>query len=63
MEACLEFKVKRVILTSASAAVSEMKIKTKNCIFNETNWSETKGDHISSYEKSKTLAEKLAWEF
>lgn len=41
-----------------------MKIKpNKECKFNETNWSDIKGDHISSYEKSKTLAEKLAWEF
>jgi dihydroflavonol-4-reductase len=30
---------------------------------NETFWSEVDGNHISAYSKSKTLAERAAWEY
>ena len=66
LEACVEYGVKRLVITSAYGAVSEAKPKNKpkSGHFNESHWSDTSyGPHISAYEKSKTLAEKLAWEF
>jgi len=35
----------------------------KDYVFNESHWSEPIGNHINSYSKSKTLAEKAAWDF
>lgn len=35
----------------------------RNKTFNEVNWSDPNGNHINGYSKSKTLAEKAAWEF
>lgn len=35
----------------------------RNKTFNEVNWSDPNGNHINAYSKSKTLAEKAAWEF
>lgn len=39
------------------------KDKPKPIVFNETHWSDPVGDHISTYSKSKTLAERAAWDF
>ncbi len=66
MEACKKYKVKRVVITSGTAACSEMKSKNKpkDAHYDNTHWSDpSPGPHISAYEKSKTLAEKLVWEF
>ena len=35
----------------------------RNKTFNEANWSDPEGNHINAYSKSKTLAEKAAWDF
>jgi nucleoside-diphosphate-sugar epimerase len=53
--------VKRVVLTSSFAAIGyghEPQITP----FNETNWTNLKGD-TAAYVKSKTLAERTAWDF
>jgi nucleoside-diphosphate-sugar epimerase len=65
MEACHINKIKRVVITSSIAAIMYCKSETrpKNGVYNETNWSDPIGDHISAYCKSKTLAEKAAWDF
>jgi dihydroflavonol-4-reductase len=34
-----------------------------NWTFTEKNWSDPVGDHIDAYSKSKTMAEKAAWDF
>ncbi|PAV75727.1 hypothetical protein WR25_11683 [Diploscapter pachys] len=53
--------IKKVVLTSSCAAVNEGQPQDK--IFDETNWTniETKG--VDNYTKSKTLAEREAWNF
>ena len=43
------------------AAVGYGHVKEKN-IFSEEDWSKTDGE-ISAYAKSKTLAEKAAWNY
>jgi len=53
--------VKKVVLTSSVAAIFDtMEKKTS---FDESDWSDPNNPAISAYSKSKTLAERAAWEF
>ena len=53
--------VKKVVLTSSVAAIFDTMEKKTN--FDESDWSDPDNPAISAYSKSKTLAEKAAWEF
>jgi len=55
--------VKRVVMTSSVAAISAGHDKSGGRIFNEEDWSDLDGLNISPYEKSKTIAERAAWDF
>jgi len=55
--------VKRVIVTSSTAAVTESDLGEGKSAFDESNWSNTGSPTISAYSKSKTLAERAAWKF
>tara|TARA_Y100000992_G_C21261715_1_gene491655 strand:+ start:1067 stop:2074 length:1008 start_codon:yes stop_codon:yes gene_type:complete len=53
--------VKKVVLTSSVAAIFDtLEDKTD---YDETDWSDPENPSISHYAKSKTLAEKAAWDF
>ena len=53
--------VKRVVLTSSFAAIGYgQPDQTKP--FDETNWTDVNGEGLTPYVKSKTLAERAAWE-
>jgi nucleoside-diphosphate-sugar epimerase len=54
--------VKRVVLTSSFAAIGYGQ-KPQTAPFNETNWTDVDGEGVSAYAKSKTLAERAAWDF
>jgi nucleoside-diphosphate-sugar epimerase len=54
--------VKRVVLTSSFAAIGYGQ-KPQETPFNETNWTDPDGDDVLPYVKSKTLAERAAWDF
>ncbi len=54
--------VKRVVLTSSFAAIGYGH-KQQNAPFNETDWTDPTGDDLTAYAKSKTLAERAAWDF
>jgi nucleoside-diphosphate-sugar epimerase len=54
--------VKRVVLTSSFAAIGYGQ-RPQNAPFDETNWSDITGNDITAYVKSKTLAERAAWDF
>ena len=54
--------VKRVVLTSSFAAIGYGQAP-QSAPFNETNWSNTTGADVTAYVKSKTLAERAAWDF
>jgi nucleoside-diphosphate-sugar epimerase len=54
--------VKRVVLTSSFAAIGYGQ-KPREAPFNETNWTDPNGDDVRPYVKSKTLAERAAWDF
>ena len=57
LKAAAKAGVKRIVLTSSTAAI----VNTDADVFTEAQWSEP--DKCSPYPKSKTLAEKAAWDF
>lgn len=52
--------VKRVVLTSSFAAIGYGQ-GPQSTPFNETNWTDANHPDVSAYTKSKTLAERAAW--
>lgn len=54
--------VKRVVLTSSFAAIGYGH-KPQSTPFNETSWTDPNRDDVLPYVKSKTLAERAAWDF
>jgi dihydroflavonol-4-reductase len=54
--------VKRVVLTSSFAAIGYGQ-KPQKAPFDETNWTDPNGDDVRAYVKSKTIAEKAAWDY
>ena len=54
--------VKRVVLTSSFAAIGYGHAQVDRA-FTEHDWSKPDGDGITAYAKSKTLAERAAWDF
>jgi nucleoside-diphosphate-sugar epimerase len=62
LRAARDAGVKRVVLTSSFAAVG-YGYAPQSAPFDETNWTQLDGDDVSPYTKSKTLAERAAWEF
>lgn len=62
LKAARDAGVKRVVLTSSFAAIGYgQKISKKP--YNEENWTDPNGDDVRAYVKSKTIAEKAAWDF
>jgi len=61
LKAARDAKVKRVVLTSSFAAIG-YSIDPIDHIFTENDWTDP-DSHIPPYIKSKTIAEKAAWEF
>jgi len=57
LKAAAKAGIKRIVLTSSTAAI----VNTDADVFTEEHWSDI--DKCSPYPKSKTLAEKAAWEF
>ena len=55
--------VARVILTSSTAAISSSALPPGDTSFNETNWTNPTDPDTSAYTRSKTLAERAAWDF
>ena len=54
--------VKRVVLTSSFAAIGYGH-GPRSTTFDETSWTNPEGGDVSAYAKSKTLAERAAWDF
>jgi dihydroflavonol-4-reductase len=53
--------VARVVMTSSAAAISSGRARTATHVFDERDWSDL-SQPMGAYEKSKTLAEKAAWD-
>jgi dihydroflavonol-4-reductase len=62
LRASLDAGVKRVVLTSSFAAVGYSP-KTHDGDYTEADWTDPTTPGISAYVKSKTLAERAAWNF
>ena len=56
-----KYNVKKVVLTSSVAAIFDS--LEKKDVYDESDWSDPDNPYISAYSKSKTLAERAAWEF
>jgi nucleoside-diphosphate-sugar epimerase len=54
--------LKRLVLTSSFAAIGYGH-KPQNTPFNETDWTDLSGKGLTAYIKSKTIAERAAWDF
>ena len=54
--------VKRVVLTSSFAAIG-YGLKPQSAPFDETSWTDITGPGATPYIKSKTIAERAAWDF
>jgi nucleoside-diphosphate-sugar epimerase len=62
LRAARDAGVKRLVLTSSFAAIGYGQ-KPLSAPFNETNWTDLNGRAVGAYAKSKTLAERAAWDF
>lgn len=62
LRAARDAGVKRVVLTSSFAAIGYSG-KATDEPFSEENWTNPNDTHLSAYVKSKTLAERAAWDF
>lgn len=62
LKAAREAGVKRVVLTSSFAAIGYGQKRQKKPL-DETNWTKLGGGAMTAYVKSKTIAERAAWDF
>jgi nucleoside-diphosphate-sugar epimerase len=62
LRAARDAGVKRVVLTSSFAAIGYGQ-KERSTPFNEKDWTDPNGADVAPYTKSKTLAERAAWDF
>ncbi len=62
LRAAREAGVKRVVSTSSFAAIGYGEIPADRP-FAEGDWTDPNGAHVSAYAKSKTVAERAAWDF
>jgi nucleoside-diphosphate-sugar epimerase len=62
LRAARDAGVKRVVLTSSFAAIG-YGLPVQAAPFNETSWTNLDGHDVLPYVKSKTLAERAAWDF
>lgn len=62
LRAARDAKVKRVVLTSSYAAIG-YGTKGRSTPFTEEDWTDPDGPDVQPYVKSKTLAERAAWDF
>ena len=62
LKAAADNGIKRVVLTSSIAAVAYGH-PDKMRLYDESDWSDVESPTINAYSKSKTLAERAAWDF
>jgi dihydroflavonol-4-reductase len=62
LRAARDAAVRRVVLTSSFAAIGYGRPRDVRS-FSESDWTDVNGPRVGAYQKSKTLAERAAWEF
>lgn len=63
MKAAQKNKVRKVVITSSVAAIVGGHEDDSEKVFTEEDWTDLSKDGLVTYYKSKTLAEKAAWDF
>ena len=63
LEAAAKNKVKRVVITSSVAAVGHPAPENDDYEYDENSWTDVASNDYSAYIKSKTIAERAAWDF
>jgi len=64
LRAARDAKVKRVVITSSFAAIGYGdQNKDRSKPFTEEDWTDPNDHRVGAYEKSKTIAERAAWDF
>ena len=63
LDACLKNNVKHVIVTSSMNAVAGSINQNNDYRYSANDWTDVNNPTLTPYDKSKTLAEKAAWEF
>src|SRR4051812_3502694 len=62
LRAARDAGVQRVVLTSSFAAIGYGH-GHPDTVYDETSWTDVDGEGVSAYAKSKTIAERAAWDF
>ena len=62
LRAARDARVTRVVLTSSFVAIAYGQ-KPRTAPFDERDWTDLNGSNLTAYAKSKTLAERAAWDF
>ncbi len=62
LAAALRADVKRVVVTSSCAAVTPRDVRGDS-VSDETSWSDLSDPNLDAYRKSKTIAERAAWDW
>ena len=62
LRAAREAGVKRVVMTSSFAAIAYGH-KPQDTPYDENDWTDLDGRNVAAYPKSKTIAERAAWDF
>jgi nucleoside-diphosphate-sugar epimerase len=63
LKAARDAGVKRVVMTSSFVAVGYGAPKDRTAIFTEDDWTNLNDPSVQAYGKSKTIAERAAWDF
>ena len=63
LAAATRARVKRVVLTSSVVAIMYGHKRDGSRTYDESDWSIIDGKDVGAYEKSKTIAERSAWDF
>jgi dihydroflavonol-4-reductase len=63
LKAARDAGVKRVVMTSSFAAIGYGAPKDRTAVFTEQDWTNLNDPTVQPYPKSKTIAERAAWDF
>jgi nucleoside-diphosphate-sugar epimerase len=63
LKAARDAGVKRVVLTSSFVAIGYGAPKDRTAVFTENDWTNLNDPSVQAYGKSKTIAERAAWDF
>lgn len=63
LQAASKAGVTRAVITSSTAAIMYGSPKSKGVMITEDDWTDPDATHVSPYVRSKTLAERAAWDF